>query len=150
MPSISSLIARLTADYPDISFEQGQAAYWSPSSRTISYTPATPSTELLHELGHALSGHTDYERDIQLIAMEHEAWTAALEIAPTYGVKIAPDTIERHMDTYRDWLHARSLCPACQANGIQVDRVTYQCPACEARWVVNEARTCALRRRQIK
>ncbi len=149
MPSTNSLIAKLSGAYPDIAFHQGTSTHWSHATRTISYAPDTTPAELLHELGHAVRGHADYSRDIKLIAMEREAWTAAQELAPRYGVSIADDTIEDHMDTYRDWLHARSLCPHCQANGVQIAALTYECLSCHTRWAVNEARSCRLRRQTL-
>ena len=56
------------------------------------------------------------------------------------------EVIQEHLDTYRDWLHARSICPSCTANGYQISSHTYECPACLHTWRVNEARICALRR----
>ena len=149
MPSTNSLVAKLRSIYPDLTFYQGTSTHWSHATRTISYTPETPPAELLHELGHAISRHASYDRDVKLITMEREAWTVAQEIAPQYGMAIANGIIEDYMDTYRDWLHARSLCPNCQTNGIQIAARTYECPACRTKWSVNEARACRLRRRTL-
>lgn len=152
MPSIPSLIARLRADFPDVTFIAGDDFTWSPLSHTVSYDPsnddATPS--LLHELSHAVLGHSSYDRDVELIAMERAAWDHANSIAHTYGIDIQSDHIEQTLDSYRDWLHARSTCPSCQATGIQTKKQAYSCLACRHSWHVNEARVCALRRTQVK
>ena len=63
---------------------------------------------------------------------------------------VVEDFIEEHLDTYRDWLHARSSCPDCTATGYQTDASTYACPACSHTWRVNEARICQLRRYSTK
>jgi hypothetical protein len=78
--------------------------------------------------------------------MERAAWEKAGELAPTYEVTIQPDLVEQQLDTYRDWLHDRSVCPNCEANGVQTDVNHYRCLTCDDTWRVNDARRCALRR----
>jgi hypothetical protein len=149
MPSTLPLLDTLKREHPDISFEHGDHFEWQPSTRTILYDPEDSFFEahLLHEVSHALLNHTDYERDIDLIAMERDAWQMAkVELAPNYGVSVTGDILHHDMDTYRDWLHARSLCPHCGSNGIQIKKREYKCVTCLKTWKVNEARTCQLRR----
>ena len=78
--------------------------------------------------------------------MERAAWDKAVLIALDFGQTIDTNTVESTLDSYRDWLHARSTCPNCQATGLQIKKQTYSCPACRHTWRVNEARICALRR----
>lgn len=147
MPSTASLIPRLKADFPDISFTIGADYLWSPNNQTVYYIENPDSQSLLlHELSHGLLGHSDYSRDIELIAMERAAWDKAIELTHKYGLKIDNDTVETTLDSYRDWLHARSTCPECEATGLQIKKYTYNCLACTHTWRVNEARICALRR----
>lgn len=152
MRSTSSLIHKLKTTYPDISFVEAEQFSWSPTTRTILYNRDIPhaSLLLLHELSHASLEHNDYHRDVELIAMETAAWEKAKEHAQTYDVRITEGVIQDHLDTYRDWLHARSTCPNCSANGYQVEALRYECPACTHTWKVNEARLCALRRYSTK
>ena len=82
--------------------------------------------------------------------MEREAWDEVIKLAEKYNVSIDPKNIQLTLDTYRDWLHKRSTCPKCQANGVQDGAKSYQCVACSHKWRVNEARICALRRYNIK
>ena len=152
MPSTTSILSQLKIDYPQFSFKKGDDFLWSSSDNTIYYDGTTNNRSifLLHELSHAILGHTSYDRDIQLIAIERQAWDHTAGLAPLYGVIIPDDIVQSTLDGYRDWLHSRSTCPKCQATGMQIDRYTYKCPACGHNWRVNEARTCALRRYKTK
>lgn len=152
-PSTPSLLEHVAQDYSDITFTVHSNFEWAPSSKTIFYDPDDPlwKARLLHEIGHADLMHSTYGRDIQLIAHERDAWHHARTVlAPRYGITISGDTIEHDMDTYRDWMHARSICPACSATGLQTDDHEYTCVACRNVWRVNEARMCQLRRYQTK
>lgn len=149
MLSIDSLLSRLATDFPDIVFREANSFSWAPSTQTITFTRTEPHSveRLLHELGHAQLDHTTYDRDIDLIGMERDAWQLArTDFLETYSVPISTDVVEDHMDTYREWLHARSTCPYCSATGLQTGKNMYKCLACLKTWQVNEARVCALRR----
>jgi hypothetical protein len=145
---MSSLIHKLKTTYTDISFVEAEQFSWSPSTKTVFYNTSVPNAThlLLHELSHGLLGHRTYRRDIELVAMETAAWEKAREYAETFNVRLSENAIQDHLDTYRDWLHARSSCPECSANGYQTEAFHYECPACLHKWRVNEARLCALRR----
>lgn len=153
--STSWLIKKLSAAYPTISFQSSDHFAWSPSSRTVLYDLSDKNAPflLLHELAHALLGHRTYTRDIELVAMESAAWETAAHLLATDpellpGALLRPTDaiVQDHLDTYRDWLHARSTCPKCSATGYQTASRRYACPACAHQWRVNEARVCALRR----
>ena len=152
MPSIISLISKLRTDFPEISFVEGIDFHWSPEEKIVYYPSNSNDTaSLLHELAHATLNHVNYSRDIQLIELERDAWSMAnLHYAQRYDVKITEDEIENALDSYRDWLHARSTCPNCSAVGIQTALKLYRCLVCHTNWQVNEARTCALRRYKVR
>lgn len=148
MRSMSSLIHKLKTEFPDIAFIPADDFSWSPAVSTVFYTThqAHAPQLLLHELSHALLDHHEYTRDIQLVAMETAAWEKAREQAERYSIRLSEDVVQDHLDTYRDWLHKRSTCPNCTANGYQTKQREYACLACGRQWKVNEARLCALRR----
>src|SRR5680860_138720 len=152
MPSTTSVLSRLKNNYPQFSFKLGDDFLWSSSDNTIYYDniAENQSVFLLHELSHALLGHISYTHDIQLITMERQAWDYTVKLAPKYNVTISDDMVQSTLDSYRDWLHARSTCPNCKATGAQTKKFTYVCSACSHKWQVNEARTCALRRYKVK
>lgn len=151
MPSIHSLLKQLRNDHPNIHFARGDDFHWSAQTKTLFYTDSESSQAfILHELAHAILNHSDYSRDIELVRYERDAWQLAVDtLAKTYSVTIPNDTVQDNLDTYREWLHARSTCTTCAATGIQNTKNTYTCPVCRNVWKVNEARNCQLRRYSI-
>jgi hypothetical protein len=147
MPSTRSLVVKLHSDFPDIHFAAGDDFRWSPHEHTIFYRDTADTASLIHELAHAILGHSTYTKDIDLLKMERDAWDyAATTLAKRYKLTIDENTVQDALDTYRNWLHTRSTCPDCQATGLQTAAYLYSCLACKATWRVNEARSCALRR----
>lgn len=151
MPSTPSLIKRLSADYPNFIFKRSSNFLWSHAEHTIYYDHSSDDYRFLfHELSHAVLNHTDYSRDIELMAMEREAWDKSKELAKLYDRLIDDTFVQYNLDTYREWLHARSKCPKCSATGMQIKKNGYKCLACNNQWRVNEAKICALRRYSTK
>jgi len=148
MLSTHSLLPKLQAEYPQLLFTPGERFAWSPDAHTIFYdeSDATNTSLLIHELAHGLLEHRDYSKDVELVAMETEAWDKAVVLAAQCGIPIDDGTVQDNLDTYREWLHARSTCPECEATGYQSGKREYTCVACSHVWRVNEARICALRR----
>ena len=152
MPLMPSLIHKLEADFPAITFTEAEHFSWTAEDHTVLYDPSQDDADqlLLHEVSHGLLDHKEYRRDVELITMETAAWERAKELATPYAVELSEALIQDNLDTYRDWLHARSSCPDCTATGYQTDASTYACPACSHTWRVNEARICQLRRYSTK
>ena len=149
MRSINWLIKQLRNDYPQFQFESADEFWWSAAKKTIYINSSTPNSQVfsLHELSHAILDHHKYKYDIELITLERDAWEYAKKhLAPQYAIKIDEQIVQDNLDTYRDWLHARSTCPECSATGLQTKQQSYRCLACGHQWRVNEARLCALRR----
>ena len=142
--SARSFIARLKRDYPEFSFEPGKQDHWSPKAKTIFYKSGVTLKEtqygVLHELAHAQLGHTDYHNDFELIKLEGLAWELAAKLGKKYGVKINSEHIQDCLDTYRDWLHARSQCPTCGMHVLQKDPYHYHCFNCRTQWKVTSGR----------
>jgi hypothetical protein len=136
----------LRTDFPKVIFVAGDKFYWSPKENTVFYDARKKNKPaqwaLLHELCHAVLGHTSYKTDFELLQLEVAAWHKAKEFAPTYDMNISEDHIQDCLDTYRDWLHARSKCPVCGEHGLQDTSSTYECINCRATWHVSGQRFC--------
>lgn len=155
MPSTPSLLKSVKHAYPHLTFRKGDDFRWDHEAQTITYPLSLIdnhwNAQLLHEIAHAELHHQSYSRDIELLGKERDAWEhARTHLGPSLGIPIDRETIDAALDSYRDWLHARSTCPACSASGLEVKKHVYECPACRHQWRVNEARLCGLRRYAIK
>ena len=151
--SIKSTRKKIIAAFDEFTFATDEVAHWNAALNTVFYeNDSTPEAlyTLLHELGHAVLGHTSYRQDVELLSMERTAWQKATEIATNFEININPDFIEETLDSYRDWLHLRSRCPNCNSAGIQRTDGNYYCVLCEHGWRANEAKTCGLKRYSIK
>jgi hypothetical protein len=139
-----NFIKRLSGDYPEFNFKAGNQEHWSPRSRTVTFNPDQPLEDLrcglLHELAHALLGHSTYQSDFELLKLESQAWELAVEVAKKYAVEIDEDHIQNCLDTYRDWLHRRSTCPTCGTHVLQKNSENYQCFNCLTTWQVSSGK----------
>ena len=152
---MDDLLNKLKHITHDIKFSKGSSFAWSPTNRTITYPSKTTGSEveawsLLHEIGHALSAHTTYESDVDLLLIEVEAWEKAKEIGLKLDISIDEDHVQNCLDTYRDWLHQRSTCPRCGIVAMQTDSKTYRCHNCHNTWLVSASRFCRPYRRSAK
>lgn len=142
-----SLINQLSTQFPDITFRADKRFYWSPETNEVVYN-RTASGEsagwsLLHETSHALLKHSSYSNDFQLLEMEVAAWERAKKLADEFQLPaINEDHIQDCLDTYRDWLHKRCLCPKCGIRSFQQDTNSYSCHNCSASWKVTPSRFC--------
>lgn len=129
--SWAGFLEQLKRDFPDFRFISGKKFAFRPP-RTVVYDAYEGYGELLilHEVGHALSGHRFFGTDVERIKMEVEAWEKAKELAMIYGVDINDDLIQEELDTYRDWLHKKSRCPECGLTRFQTPDGVYHCPVC--------------------
>lgn len=142
---MQDLINKLKLKYPDLKFSAGQKFYWSPESGEIVYHRSAKGVKatwsLLHETGHALLGHQNYQADYELVRLEVAAWERAKQIANELDITIDEDHIQDCLDTYRDWLYKRSICPNCNTKSLQQgDFVHYRCFNCHTRWRVSSNR----------
>ncbi|HEX8181969.1 MAG TPA: hypothetical protein VF575_00030 [Candidatus Saccharimonadales bacterium] len=154
---MTELVERLALAHPQLQFVAGPSFYWCPETSEVFYDARrmheqSGSWSLLHETSHALLGHTSYKADIELLHLEVAAWNHALVASADYGVTIDDDYVQDCLDTYRDWLYRRSLCPGCGTQCLQADESNhYRCFNCHTRWQVSPSRFCrAYRRAQHK
>ena len=141
------LVKQLASIYPDIAFRAGSKFYWSPETNEVVYNRRLNSLQaqwaLLHETSHALLNHKTYHNDFQLVEMEMSAWERAKQLASELNMtEIDENHIQDCLDTYRDWLHQRCLCPTCKTRCLQTTSTLYQCHNCGSEWRVSASRFC--------
>ena len=142
---MQSLLKSLSTQFPDLQFSVGTEFCWSPETREVFYkadaADLTAQWSLLHETGHALLEHQTYKADFELLQMEIAAWERARLLASELAVVIDEDHIQDCLDSYRDWLYQRSLCPNCSTQCMQeADYMHYRCFNCHAMWRVSANR----------
>lgn len=141
----------ITSEFPELRFMEGKTLSWNPQTDTITIPKSdTDDTVygLIHEIAHAKLTHDSFLHDVDLIKMEREAWNKACEIAKDrFDLKINYEYIEDCLDSYRDWLYKRSLCPRCTLSGFQVNNHEYSCPHCLIDWKVPVSRLCTVKRK---
>lgn len=128
----ATFLAKIRSSYPEYKFVSGKRFSFRPP-KTIVMGPEEEKDDslLLHELGHALSGHKTFSTGARRLKMEVEAWEKAREIAKGLGVEIPDELVEAELDTYRNWLHQKSLCKKCGLTCYQTPDGEYHCPRCE-------------------
>jgi hypothetical protein len=144
---MDKLIARLQAQFPALRFTPGKQFCWSPETGEIFYKADARGKQaawsLLHETGHALLEHHGYKADFELLRLEAAAWERAHALAEDLGLAIDEDHVQDCLDTYRDWLYKRSICPGCTTKCLQQgDFVHYRCFNCHTVWRVTASRFC--------
>ena len=155
MPSNIELLNKCKQVLPGFVFASAKSFYWSPRTKTVyinQNTLQTPEGQmaLLHEVSHALLGHNHYQFDFELVALEAAAWQLASQKATEWSVPVDTDHIEDCLDTYRDWLYARSTCPTCSMNAPQISKSEYKCINCSTKWSVSPSRFCRSYRMQSR
>jgi hypothetical protein len=143
----SQLLSGLRKMLPTIQFVESTTFYWSPQTSSIYMNSSTLNNEdgqwaLLHEASHALLDHQSYHTDVVLLMLEVEAWQSAELLSKNMDIAITEEHIQDCLNTYRDWLYARSTCPTCALNSLQIDETTYLCLNCSTRWSVSRSRFC--------
>lgn len=128
----ASFFDRLVLDYQEFRFRLGRKFTFRPP-RTIIIGPLEPFSELLalHEVSHAICKHRDFKIDVERLKMEVQAWEKVRELADYYGIEYNEELVQQELDTYRDWLHQKSRCPACGLTRFQTPDSRYHCPSCE-------------------
>lgn len=148
------MVKHIMADHRQFKFAPAAEFRWSPRSGTI-YFPhdlagsKTGLWSLLHELGHAILDHHEFNSDIELIKIERSAWDKAVDIAKNYGLSIDEQHIEDCLDSYRHWLSRRSRCPVCDHTGLQAKPTLYNCVNCAASWQVPTSQSCRVSKQTV-
>ena len=133
---IMNMIERLRKDFPAYRFREGRAFRWRPATKTITlekvgaegHVDQKYALQALHELAHAILGHTDDTYDLGRLKCEVEAWELVkTDLAARYEIEYDEEFAEDMLDTYRVWLHKKSACPVCKQCRLQTKEGGYSC-----------------------
>lgn len=142
MVPMEAFLSTLEQDFPNISFKQGHDFHFHPPTTVfypnrelVKYTKNEFKLLLLHEVGHAILHHKDYESAVDLLQIEAAAWEEAKKYIKKYHISWDEDFKDDRLDSYRDYLHKQSSCPRCSLNGYFSTRdSSYHCPNCNYSW----------------
>ncbi len=127
-----TFIQKIRSDFPEFVFKPAERFSFR-TPRTIFINLGADKSDLLtlHELGHALLGHTSFKTGVERVKMERAAWEEARKLAEVYEVEFDEDFVEAKLDTYRDWLDKKTRCPKCGLTRFQDPEGNFHCPRCE-------------------
>lgn len=118
--------------YPEFTFRPGRKFLFRPK-KTICYLEADDNFRLLllHELAHALLGHFSYDKSLERLQIERDAWEKTRELCEKHSVPFDESIAETELDTYRDWVHQKTLCKTCGLTCLEVSPESLYCPFCQ-------------------
>lgn len=139
IPQASSLsqenlnfLTALKTDYPAFSFKPGKKFLFRPK-KSIFYLETNQNFQLLllHELSHALLGHFSYNTSLERLQIERDAWAKTKELCKKHNVQFSSSQAENELDTYRDWVHQKTICRNCGLTCIELSSDLLFCPFCQ-------------------
>ena len=149
-PVFNSFLSALETNYSQFKFYPSSRFRFHPPKTIYYELPILPisnqdiplqfqsfAMQLLHELGHALSNHNSYQLSIDRLKKETEAWQSAKKVfalhpewTKKYPFHYEQNFVELHLDTYRHWLHQKSVCKNCGLTRFQNQSGQWICPRC--------------------
>lgn len=132
----------IIAAFPQHTFLPAAFFSYDAADEVINYSPIAIKNNngklaLLHEISHCELGHFHYQSDLQLYAMEIDAWRYTQKLAERFGISIHQDYIEECLESYNQWIEKRGTCPNCGVFCAQITETEFECYNCSTRWRVN-------------
>ena len=127
-----AFLSSLEETYPDFTFRPGHKFLFRPP-KSIYYLESDENFRLLllHELAHALLGHFSFSRSLERLQIERDAWEKTRELCNLHSVPFDEALAEAELDTYRDWVHQKTLCKTCGLTCLEVNSESLFCPFCQ-------------------
>lgn len=125
----------LVASFPELSFKPGKKFLFRPK-KTVFYAEENKNFPLLllHETAHALLGHFSFSTELERLTIERDAWEKTRSLCADFALPFDEEFAEANLDTYRDWLHQKTLCKTCGLTCLEVDSESLYCPFCQKRF----------------
>lgn len=139
--SQQTLLDQVKNTYIDLQFETADEFLYDAADEIIYYDPESLENHdgqvaLLHEIAHAELGHFHFTSDLELFALETQAWNKTASLCEVYAVPLSENYLQSCLQTYATWLTQRATCPACDNFSTQENALTYRCFLCHTRWQV--------------
>lgn len=127
-----AFLETIQTSYPEYNFHPGQKFLFRPP-KTINYLESDDNFRLLllHELAHALLGHFSYQKSLERLQIERDTWEKTRELCKFYSIPFDETLAEAELDTYRDWVHQKTLCKTCGLSCLEVSSESLYCPFCQ-------------------
>lgn len=118
--------------YPDFVFKKGKKFLFRPK-KTVFYLKENDHFPLLllHELAHALLGHFSYQTSLERLKIERDAWNKTRSLCEEHSIPFDESFVEAELNSYRDWLHQKTLCKTCGLTCVEVSPESLFCPFCQ-------------------
>ena len=131
-PKNLAFLNLLISDFPEFSFKKGRKFLFR-APKSISYLDQNENFPLLllHELSHALLKHASYSTSVERLTLERDAWVKTRSLCKKYSIPFSDELAESELDTYRDWLHQKTLCKTCGLTCLEVNSESLYCPFCQ-------------------
>lgn len=152
--SVENIAHKIMLDFAGYEFVSSDDFYFDAACDTVYFDRAAISAPrgaicLLHEIAHAELAHFDYRTDLELFAMESQAWMKTKTLAEHYSLPCSDSFIQSCLASYGRWVEARSTCPTCTNFSLQEDKTTYKCFFCQTKWHIAEEAQASIRRVKI-
>ncbi|MBR3204074.1 hypothetical protein IKF81_00095 [Candidatus Saccharibacteria bacterium] len=131
-PENQAFLSKIQKEYPFFSIKPGKKFLFRPQ-KTILYEEKNTNFQLLllHELSHALLNHFTYKTSIERLQIERDAWEKTKILCEKYSIPFDENFIQDELDTYRNWLHQKTICKKCGLTCIETDNHSLFCPKCQ-------------------
>lgn len=135
-PSLSlenrAFLDKVIATFPDLVYKPNKKFTFRPK-RTIYYEEKNKNFPLLllHETAHALLKHRSYKTSLERLTIERDAWEKTRSLCKKFTLPFDTDFAEQNLDTYRDWLHQKTLCKVCGSTCLELGSESLYCPFCQ-------------------
>ncbi len=122
----------LISAYPEFTFRPGKKFSFRPP-KSIHYLEDNDNFRflLLHELAHALLGHFSFSTSLERLKIERDAWEKTRSLCAEYKIPFDESLAEAELNTYRDWVHQKTLCKCCGLSCLELNSESLYCPFCQ-------------------
>ena len=127
-----AFLEAIKESYPEFTFRPGRKFLFRPP-KSIYYLESDENFRflLLHELSHALLGHFSFSRSLERLQIERDAWAKTRELCSLHSITFNEELAEIELNTYRDWVHQKTLCKHCGLSCLEVSSESLYCPFCQ-------------------